>query len=330
MRRWTICLFGVCIPCAIAHAQPGATPATRPAVSLPLHGCLADYDAEPRRPDGHVDTDALLSRLKELGVNTYYWLIWHAPTDWDDLKLFLPKAAEAKLEVWVYLVPPSESPPHVKDYAEPFRVDYPRWAEEIAKLSRAHANLTAWVIDDFEANRQLFTPAYVRQMQARAKAVNPRLSFLPLMYFPEITPAFVREYGEVIDGVVVAYPPDRAEIERARTVLAAAAATQPGRSRVRVPFVVMTAANEAEFRMRHGDPATPARIAEWLRMSLVAWRDGQCDGVVTYCMPKEQPNELLERAGKLFREYRGEAELRGTTGPGSGAPSSRAEPESTP
>jgi len=32
-------------------------------------------------------------------------MIWHAATDWDDLKLFLPKAAAAKLEVWAYLVP---------------------------------------------------------------------------------------------------------------------------------------------------------------------------------------------------------------------------------
>src|ERR1039458_625785 len=65
---------------------------------------FADYDSEPRRADGHVDCDALLARLKELRVTTYYWLVWHAATDWDDLKLFLPKAAEANLQVWVYLV----------------------------------------------------------------------------------------------------------------------------------------------------------------------------------------------------------------------------------
>ena len=67
------------------------------------HPQFADYDAEPRLPSGRVDTDRLVARLKELGATTYYWLICHAQTDWDDLKLFLPKAAEAKLEVWVYL-----------------------------------------------------------------------------------------------------------------------------------------------------------------------------------------------------------------------------------
>src|SRR5262245_6829324 len=64
---------------------------------------LADYDAELRQPDGRVDTEALAQRLKELGVSKYYWLIWHSTNDWEDLKLFLPKAALAHLEVWAYL-----------------------------------------------------------------------------------------------------------------------------------------------------------------------------------------------------------------------------------
>ena len=77
----------------------------------------------------------MVKRLKELEVTTYYWLIWHAPTDWDDLKLFLPKAAQAGVEVWVYLVPPSESPPlYGTQTSEPFRLDFNSWAEEIARL----------------------------------------------------------------------------------------------------------------------------------------------------------------------------------------------------
>jgi hypothetical protein len=89
----TLCtLFSLC---AIAQPTPAQVkPHTRP-VHSPLH--FADYDSEPRRPDGHVDADALLARLKELHVTTYYWLVWHAATDWDDLKLFLPKAAQANL-----------------------------------------------------------------------------------------------------------------------------------------------------------------------------------------------------------------------------------------
>src|ERR1039458_8619573 len=87
----------LCAIVATTFAQDKAP--ARPARE-PLH--FADYDSEPRRADGHVDGDALLARLKELHVTTYYWLVWHARTDWDDLKLFLPKAAQANLQVWVY------------------------------------------------------------------------------------------------------------------------------------------------------------------------------------------------------------------------------------
>jgi hypothetical protein len=413
---------------------------------------FADYDAEPRRPDGHVDCDFLVARLKELHVTTYYWLILHAATDWEDLKEFLPKAAGAKLQVWVYLVPPSESAPlEGTRYPEPFRLDYKRWAEEIARLSLQHTNLTAWVIDDFFANHAFFTPAYVRGMQDRAKAINPHLVFLPLMYFGEIRRAFVEDYREVIDGVVVAYPQGRDDIEQAHAILSdetvalpgelsfpwstpsqpgdyvqasqsaegistkaeslsfserddftgstagyhfkqllvngavaweedvaggrnswrqitlhvplavqgdrkltiafrlldkkgvsnfgvrwqvkdlqvdgvalAASLNQPklwqvsqrgafeagfgdrlkqGEHRFHIPFVAMTAGEDVEFRLRHGDPASPERMAEWLRFCLQEWREGKCDGVVTYCLDKRSKSRVFDQARRLFGEY---------------------------
>jgi hypothetical protein len=429
---------------AVAMAQP----------KLPFSSPhLADYDAELRRADSHVDTDAMVARLKALGVTTYYWLIWHAATDWEDLKTFLPKAAQAHIEVWAYLVPPTEGPPGGYPASEPFKLDYPRWAEELARLSLQQTNLTGWVIDDFYANRGLFTPAYLRQMQTRAKAVNPRFAFLPLMYFPEITAQFAENYREVIDGVVVAYPQDREEINDARAILNGEAAVKPGqlscpgstptqpgdyvsvsvpaevlpaghadlrfdelddftgatagyhfkqllvddvvvwdedvaggakdwrevavdagaavrgktnvtvmfrlfdkkgvsnfglrwrlrnlrvsglrlaasleqpeqwsvkgqgpleagfgssiassRPRFHIPFIVMTAASSDEFKLRHGEPASPERIAEWMRMSLQAWRQGQCDGVVLYCLDLGPESKVFPRAQQLFRRFRG-------------------------
>lgn len=413
---------------------------------------LADYNSELRLPSGRVDTDAMVGRLKELGVTTYYWLIWHAATDWDDLKIFLPKASEAGIDVWVYLVPPSESPPQYGGlYSEPFRLDFARWGEEIARLSLQHPNLTAWVIDDFYANHQFFTPAYLRKVRARARAINPRLAFLPLMYFNEMRRQFVEDYRGVIDGVVVAYLQDRDEIERTWALLNDAAAPTPselsyawntpsqagdygmasqsakvlpadryevqflerddftgptadyhykqllvdgtvvweddvaggsktwnkitvdltehvrgktnvtlafrlfgkkavsnfgvlwrvaelraenleltadldepqkwrfaqrgafeggfggavrvGQRRFHIPFVSMTAATLDDLRKRHGDPATPERVAQQLRISLEAWRDGKCDGVVTYCLDKGPQSQTLPAVQKLFHEF---------------------------
>jgi hypothetical protein len=454
-KRMTACLAVLLAASSIGRSAEAKPPLPGPAPGL-FRQHLADYDAELRRPDGRVNIDAMVTRLKELGVTTYYWLIWHAPTDWDDLKLFLPKAAAAGIDVWVYLVPPSESPPRFSTrYCEPFRLDYRRWAEEIAKLSRRHTNLTAWVIDDFYANRAFFTPAYVRQMQTGAKHVNPHLAFLPLMYFNQISPKFTADYRNVIDGVVVAYLQDRDQIERTWAILNDATIAPPselsfppntrskagdfvtvsqsakvlpadryvlafrqrddftgrtsgyhfkqllvdgtvvwdqdvaggsptwdkvvvdvtrhvrgkssvtvafrlldkkgvgnfavrwslsklqaeglqlgadlaepakwhverrgasetgfgktpktGQRRFHIPFVSMIAADQHEFRQRHGDPATPERIAEYLRMSLQVWRDGKCDGVVTYCLDKRSRSRAFPLAEKLFYEFRRQA-----------------------
>jgi len=65
----------------------------------------------------------------------------------------------------------------------------------------------------------------------------------------------------------------------------------------------MTAASSGEFAVRHGQPATPERMASQLRLSLEAWRDGKCDGVVTYCLDKRPQSQLFPLAQKLFREF---------------------------
>jgi len=420
-----------------------------------LHGIIADYNAEIRRAGGRVDIDAMVARLSLLRINTYFWLIWHASTDWDDLKLFLPEAAKANINVWVYLVPPSESPPRTGLYSEPFRLDYFRWAEEIAKLSLRYPNLTAWVIDDFYYDRKLFTTQYVHEMQRKAKQINSSLAFLPLMYFPQMTPDFINQYRDVIDGVVVAYPQDEVEIEVAWMILNNVFRTMPGQIRfpkltpsqmgdfvtisqtaavepanryfisfreqddftgetagyhfkqllvddvvvweqdvaggtpkwhevvvdvkkhvedkdvVRIsfrlldkkgvsnfgvrwllhdvevkglqpaadlsepqnwqvskrgafeagfgdeikvkagsrqfhlPFIVMTAASVGAFRKRHGEPATPEHIAQWLEMCLQTFKAGKCDGVVTYCLDKRPHSPTFQAALKVLSTFLG-------------------------
>ena len=437
--------------CAVAGLVRAQDKAPARQARATLH--FADYDSEPRLGNGRVDCDNLLTRLKALHVTTYYWLVWHAATDWDDLKLFLPKAAQANLQVWVYLVPPTESPPQEGSlYSEPFRLDYGRWAGEIAHLSLQHTNLTGWVIDDFYANREFFTPSVIRDLQSRAKGINPRLSFLPLMYYGEIRRRFVEDYHEVIDGVVVAYPEARDDIDQAWAILnddatvipgelsypwstfsqagdfvrasqpatvlpggpqrlrfrerddftaqtsgfhfkqllvndtvvweedvaggsnawreikidvadAARGATnltiafclldkrgvsnfgvrwqvkdlqaeglklaaglgqpkqwqvsqrgafesgfgdgiKPPAHRFHVPFIVMTAGDAGEFKLRHGDPASPERMAEWLKFCLGAWREGKCDGGVTYCLDKQPGSQVFDLARDLFNQYR--------------------------
>ncbi len=76
-----------------------------------------------------------------------------------------------------------------------------------------------------------------------------------------------------------------------------------GQRRFHIPFISMTAADAGEFGMRHGNPATPERIARQLHLSLLAWRDGKCDGVVTYCLDKSPKSPSYPLVRKLFQEY---------------------------
>ena len=207
MRSAILCVFALLLGAASAHCAP----------RTPL---LGDYNRHLRGSDGRVDNREMIRRLTDLGANTFMWLIWHRPTDWDDLQEFLPMAHEAGISVWVYLVPHSESGPqgeYTFPYSEPYRLDYVRWAEEIARLSLEHENLIGWVIDDFWYNFRKpdgFTEEYTARMVQAARAINPGIKFYPLMYFHQLDIEFVQTLAPLVDGVVVAYPRDRAEIER--------------------------------------------------------------------------------------------------------------------
>ena len=171
-----------------------------------LRGTRATYCRAPRTADNRVDVDRLIAELVELRANTYSFCIHTFATDWDDLKLILPAANAKGIRVWGSIVPPSESYPRTKMYAEPFRLDYKRWAVEFAKLSLEHTNLVAWSIDDFTHNlKQTYTPEYVQAMLAGARAINPRLAFVPCCYFPTINPSFATNYVPLLDGILFPY-----------------------------------------------------------------------------------------------------------------------------
>lgn len=178
--------------------------ATNAAEKSFLHGCRGTYDNEPRLTNGHVDCEKLLSELTELRANTYNWLVRHKATDWDDLKTFLPFARKNKINVWVTIVPPTESSPNYSD-SEPFKQDYLKWAEEIGKLSAKEKNLVAWSIDDFMSNAKTFSPEMLGKMLAKAHAANPQLAFVPCIYFRDVTPQFWKNYGTLLDAILFPY-----------------------------------------------------------------------------------------------------------------------------
>lgn len=181
---------------------------------------LAEAGEPVRCADGSVDISATIDVLRREDVNTDLYQCWRTAGDWDQLPAFADAAKEAGIEVWVYLVPWSETPLKRKTfaYSEPFKTDYIAWGDAIGKLSKAHPNITAWVMDDFYINAtqpDRFTNKYVDRMLAAGKAQNPKLKFFPVVYFQQPWADFVQRFATKVDGVIACYPQSMAEIDEA-------------------------------------------------------------------------------------------------------------------
>ncbi|HEX3816388.1 MAG TPA: hypothetical protein VHX59_26395 [Mycobacteriales bacterium] len=157
------------------------------------------------RADGyrHLDTPAMIAKLKRLHANTYLYGVWDTPVDWDDLcEEFAPAATEAGIDIWIYLVPPTETS-ETGRASRPYMMDYHAWAKACAELSVAHSSVKAWGIDDFEFNQDLFTADYVGQMRTIGRDINPKLGFYLCTYFSAATnEEFMDKYAPHLDAVL--------------------------------------------------------------------------------------------------------------------------------
>ena len=249
-------------------------PVPGPFAEFPLYGNypVQIYEPQKKGEPKRLDAEAMIDALIEQGSQVTCFLIWHNENDWEELQRFLPPAAEKDLEVWAYLAPPSETgfADGKMNYSEPFRLDYIRWAKELAKLSRKHPNLKAWVIDDFGGNLWLYSPDYMKKMIGAMKEINPHFAFLPLLYGRQIRKQHATDYGDFYDGVVFAYPEDEADIARARKILGDK------------PLVIMPPAAEYMYESNRKRKATEENFVEEFRMVTGAIEKGLCDGIIPY------------------------------------------------
>jgi hypothetical protein len=136
----------------------------------------------------------------------------------------------------------------------------------------------AWSIDDFTHNLAFFTPEKVRGIVAGARAVNPRLAFVPCSYFPGVTAKFAAGYAGSVDGVLFPY---RHESNKAN--LTDATLLKPELARLRqllgpgVPIVV-DVYSTAHSRLGASTP-------QYVRDVLTQAREA-ADGVMVYCHPE--------------------------------------------
>ena len=255
------------------------------------------YGGAPRLPNRRVDVDRLVTELVELRVNTYNWLIFFEPTDWDDLKLFLPKAREKKINVWVTLVPPSESKPHSPFFSEPFRLDYARWGTEIATLSAHHSNLVAWSIDDFGYDLDTFTPEFMEKTLAEMRAVNPRLAFIPCCYYSQLKPKLIATYGKFFDAVLFPY---RAESSgKPNTSDGRFVAAEVTKVRQRLGHSIPVILDVYATKHSKHPVSTPQYVCDVMRSA-----HRSADGVMIYCHQDKKENpEKYAVINQLFNSW---------------------------
>ncbi|MET7762876.1 hypothetical protein ABZS71_12890 [Streptomyces sp. NPDC005393] len=257
-------------------------------------GMLASYGGEIReadpRADGyrHVDTPATLRKLDHLHNDTFIYLIWDAPSDWDDLRAeFLPAAQRHGLDVWVYLVPPTECSPSRCSY--PFTTDYLRWAKEIATLSTRYPALKGYAIDDFNHNLGLFTPDYVQRMRQTSKSVNPSLRFMPQVYNGTITQQFADAYAPVTDGLIMAYRDDpyrntqRTDSLRAQLDAASAKLVPYGKQLYLMNYTSALSGTPM--------PPTPQYVRETTQVGAEYTAAGKLGGTMTYILPLDPADD---------------------------------------
>jgi len=254
---------------------------------------LGTYSSPPRLENTRVDIQNLVRQLKDLNANTYNFLIWRNENDWDDLKLFLPVAQKNNIKVWVSLVPPTESQPKAKWNSEPFKMDYEKWATEIALLSKQYSNLVAWSIDDFAHNLEMYTPEYLVKMRTNSKAINSQLAFIPCLYYKQITKKFADEYGPMIDGILFPY---RAESKGAN--LQDATAVGPEIANVRKLFkpgmpVLLDVYSTAHSRL---GASTPQYVND-----VIAEGKKYADGVFIYTHP--DPKNVAEKYQFVKKQF---------------------------
>ena len=161
------------------------------------------------RRDGRTDIDATIDRARDLGANCFTYLIY-GKDDFDLFPEFCERAKSEGIEVWAYLVPPSEAPigrdkpPEERKYP-PFDLDYIRWGEELAKISLKYPNFTLWMIDDLYYNLWLFTPEYTEKLYKTMKNINPKLNFGVCIYFEQLLRFISKGYLPYFDAILWGY-----------------------------------------------------------------------------------------------------------------------------
>ncbi|MFA5858382.1 MAG: hypothetical protein WC955_04885 [Elusimicrobiota bacterium] len=175
-------------------------------------GIVSMYAGHIYDKDKYPDIPKIIDMLKDAGVNNYSYLIYgQSAKEYAKLPGFCAAAAKEGIEVWVYLVPPTEAPINRgdKDIQKrkypPFNMDYVKWMVKLSRISLKYPNLTMIMIDDFYHNWAYFTLDYTKKMYEAMKKINPKLLLGQCVYREQIDNCIKAGYLPYIDAFVWGY-----------------------------------------------------------------------------------------------------------------------------
>ncbi len=183
-----------------AVVSPSRQPEKRPKLR-PLPRWIAYTDpirkpAPPGRQEGRVDIEKTIEALKLARVECFAFRLWRGPDELADLKLLLPAAQRAGIQVWASFVPPS-----MGANSMPHRGAFDDWAREFAELGKQFANFTALYLIELDQGRnpRFLPPPRVAGLHDIVNAVG--MNLVGEVY--DVVPQFVQRYAGSLDAVVV-------------------------------------------------------------------------------------------------------------------------------
>lgn len=275
--------------------HPGETEEDILARREALTGIQGTFNSVPRLANGRADLFTLVTQLRDLNVDTYFWWIWHSQYDWDDLHLFLPLAKEHNIKVWVGFPSPDQVPPRRPEAAPliPFGLDYKKWIAEIAKLSIEYPNIVAYSFDDFYgwSIANLWTPAYMNELKVIAHAYNPKLGFVPCVYYNRSkSSGFLDSYEEFFDAILFPYKAESSGEQNLRDTKYFKDEIAEMRTLVTnkdIPFI-LDIYSMGHSRIDH--PSTAAYVGEMIELG-----KQYADGVMIYTHPDVRRSAYTEK-----------------------------------
>ena len=168
-------------PSAIAHAM-GSVPCSW---SVPIQA-----------PDHTLDVPATIRLLQANHFDCYVQPIEErSPMAYADFERLLPAAQTAGISVWAVLIP------HHEGASLPYRYDFVRWVQVLARLSLKYPALRGINIDDTDVggNDKLFTHEYFSRIFQAKQKINPKVLFVPTIY--DLDPEEVTRLSGCVDGV---------------------------------------------------------------------------------------------------------------------------------